>query len=185
MTNINDDYVGWIMIRDTKINYPVVKTNNNRFYLTHNFYKEKDKAGSIFMDYRNSSKVLDKNIILYGHHMKDVSMFGSLKKFKDQQFLNEHKIIYFDFHGSKYKWEIFSVYTDKDTEWMETNFASSNEFEEFLNAVRKKSIIDGKTNVSKEDFILTLSTCTNRDEDERIIVHAKLIEKGKKLNNED
>nr|WP_255294492.1 class B sortase [Bacillus cereus] len=178
MTSINDEYVGWITIQDTKVHYPVVKTDNNHFYLTHNFYKDKDMAGAIFMDYRNSTEKLDKNIVLYGHHMKDASMFGSLKKFKNQQFLNEHKVIRLDFLGSIYEWEIFSVYTDENTEWMKTNFTTMSEFGEYLHTVQKKSIVNQQVKISQEDTILTLSTCTNNDEDERIIVHAKLITKG-------
>lgn len=178
MLDINHDYIGWIKIQNTNINYPVVRTSNNHFYLSHNFYKEKDSAGSIFMDYTNSVEKLDKNIILYGHNMKDNSMFGSLKKYLQKEFYQEHKEISFDYLGSTYKWEIFSIYTARETEWMKTNFTDSEEFHEFINRVKIDSQIPTQLDVGKEDTILTLSTCTNSDEAERIIVHAKLIDRG-------
>lgn len=184
MMSINSDYVGWITIHGTQIHYPVVKTDNNRFYLTHNFYKEKDMAGAIFMDYKNSTERLDKNIILYGHHMKDNSMFGSLKELTNQEFLIENRNIKFDFLGSTYTWGIFSVYADKGIEWLQTTFSTMNEFNVYLHTVRKKSMIASQIKVDQDDTILTLSTCTNEDEDERIIVHAKLIKKELDVNNE-
>ncbi|WP_282434296.1 class B sortase [Bacillus sp. DNRA2] len=174
---LNDEYVGWISIDDTRIDYPVVKTVNNDFYLTHNFYKEKDKTGSIFIDYRNSVDQLDKNTILYGHNMKDNSMFGSLSKFKDQSFFENHKNISFELFNDTYTWEIFSVYTDKDTDWLKTSFTTAEEFTKYIQIVRARSLIKVPAEVVYEDTLLTLSTCTNVDEDERIIIHAKLIEK--------
>ncbi|PGZ94145.1 SrtB family sortase [Bacillus pseudomycoides] len=178
MLRMNKDYVGWIKVNDTKINYPVVKTQDNSFYLSHNFYKEKDRLGSIFMDYKNSGDQLDKNIILYGHNMKDASMFGSLKNFLDQDYYQSHRFISFDYLGSTYEWEIFSVYASDDVEWMKTQFSNYEDFGEYLTAIKKKSKFPSRVEVTNEDNILTLSTCTNREEDGRFIVHAKLIKKG-------
>jgi len=183
MKDLNDEYVGWISIHDTKIDYPVVKAKDNEFYLTRNFYKEKDKAGSIFMDFRNSTDQLDKNTIIYGHNMKDQSMFGSLQDYKTTSFLEEHSVISLDFVDEHYEWEVFSVYSVTDTEWMETSFTSDQEFEIFLQSIRRKSIIDLQTDVTVNDQILTLSTCTNVEEDERMIVHAKLISKGEGIES--
>lgn len=174
---LNDEYVGWISIDDTRIDYPVVKTDNNDFYLNHNFYKERDKTGSIFIDYRNSVDQLDKNTILYGHNMKDKSMFGSLSKFKDSSFFENHKNISFELFNNTYTWGIFSVYTDRDTEWLKTSFSTTEEFTKYIQIVKAKSLIEVPAEVDDEDTLLTLSTCTNVDEDERIIIHAKLIEK--------
>lgn len=184
LMDINEDYVGWIKIKDTKINYPVVKTDNNVFYLNHNFNKEKDKSGSIFMDYQNSDGRFDKNIIIYGHNMKDSSMFGGLKKFQDLQYIEEHPFITLDFRGITYEWEIFAVYTSKDTSWMRTSFVFLNEFEEFLSTIKSRSTYNNfGINVNSKDHVLTLSTCTNIRSDERIIVHAKLITKEIDLEN--
>lgn len=175
LTEINEDYVGWIRIDGTKVNYPVVQTNDNKFYLSHNFYKEKDKVGTIFLDAANSNNNLDKNMILYGHNMKDNSMFGELEKFKKEKFFNHHKTIKLEFQGNSYEWEIFSVYTTKDRDWMKKPFASAKEFRDYVSAIKDRSLFISSTEVMSRDQILTLSTCTNTDEEERIIVHAKLI----------
>ncbi|MCZ0704646.1 SrtB family sortase [Natronobacillus azotifigens] len=92
LVGINKDYVGWINIEDTTVDYPVVKTGDNEFYLSHNFYKQEDFAGAIFMDYRNSMDKLDKNLILYGHNMKDGSMFGSLKNYLEEDYLKKTEL---------------------------------------------------------------------------------------------
>lgn len=175
LTEINEDYIGWIRIDATKINYPVVHTSDNEFYLSHNFYKERDKAGTIFLDAANSRTKLDKNMILYGHNMKDNSMFGELKRFKDEDFFNHHSTIMLEFHGHFYEWEIFSVYTAKDREWMQIEFPSAKEFKEYVNLIKECSLFISSTEVMSNDYVLTLSTCTNTNKEERIIVHAKLI----------
>jgi sortase B len=176
--SINKDYVGWIIVRGTKINYPVVKTEDNSFYLTHNFYRKNDHVGSIFMDTKNSGNQLDKNIILYGHNMKDTSMFGSLKKYLNHDYYQSHRNVSFDYLGSTYEWEIFSVYSSDDTKWMRTQFSNQKEFEDYIAVLKKRSKFPTKIEVTKEDNILTLSTCTNIEEDGRFIVHAKLKKKG-------
>ncbi len=86
LKEINPDYMGWINIENTPIDYPVVKGKDNEFYLTRDFNKKYLALGSIFMDYRNKG-FEDKNVVIYGHHMRDKSMFGSLKKFKDIEYL--------------------------------------------------------------------------------------------------
>ncbi len=175
LVQINDDYMGWISINNTKIDYPVVKGKDNSYYLTHNFYKEQDFAGAIFMDYRNSAEKLDQHLIVYGHHMKDKSMFGDLPKYTDQAFFEKNKLIHFDFQGRTYEWEIFSVYVVDSTDLLPTEFQSANEFEEFGSQLQQKSVISTSTMVEEGDHILTLFTCTNVNELERMIVHAKLI----------
>ncbi|MBP3040683.1 class B sortase [Bacillaceae bacterium Marseille-Q3522] len=171
----NHDYVGWLKVDGTKIDYPVVKGDDNNFYLTHNFSKEIDFAGAIFMDFRNSGKTLDKHMVLYGHHMKDNSMFGNLENYFEDGFYQNHNIITFDFQGSTYNWEIFSVYTEEDGYLMKTDFRSDDEFTAYVQEIKEKSVISSKTAVTGNDTILSLSTCTNDSENGRIIVHAKLV----------
>ena len=83
---INSDVVAWLKVNNTKINYPVVKTPNNSYYLNHDIYKEKTPSGWVFMDYRNNSKELDKNTIIYAHALKTGYMFGELHKFMNSNF---------------------------------------------------------------------------------------------------
>lgn len=174
LLEMNADYIGWIKVDNTEINYPVVHTDNNEFYLTHNFYKERDKAGAIFLDANNSREKLDKNMILYGHNMKDNSIFGSLNSFTNQNFFNNQGSILLDFQDRTYEWEVFSVYQSKDGKWMKNQFSPIKEFEKYISTIKERSLFPSSTEVTTDDYILTLSTCTNADEDERIIVHAKL-----------
>lgn len=174
LKNINSDCIGWIKIDDTNIDYPVVKGTDNKFYLSHNFYKEMDKVGCIFMDYQNSGVELDKNIILYGHNMNDKSMFASLNNYLDDEFYNKHKFVVFEFLGIKYEYEIFSVYTTTEYDWMRINFSEENMFNQYLTIINKKSVINNNKQYSNKDKILTLSSCTNRVNNERVVVHAIL-----------
>ncbi|MDL4838926.1 class B sortase [Aquibacillus rhizosphaerae] len=185
LTQINEDYVGWLRINNTKVSYPVVKGEDNEFYLTHNFSREQDFAGSIFMDSQNTNDGLDKHTIVYGHNMKDNSMFGDLEKYLEQEYYQDHTLISFDNPTDTYEWEIFSVYTSRDGDWLKTDLEKTNSFAEYLNDIKNKSIISNQTEVSEEDRFLTLATCTNRDIDERIVVHARLITKGEKYVNEN
>ncbi len=174
VVDLNQDYIGWLNISGTKVNYPVVQADDNDFYLSHNFYMEQDFAGAIFMDYRNTTTSVDQNNIIYGHNMKDGSMFGSLKNYLNEDFYEEHKLITLDFLDSTYKWEVFSVYTSADVTWMKTTFQDDQEYGEYLEKVVNRSRVTTDIEVEKEDVILTLSTCTV-DDHERFIVHAKLI----------
>lgn len=176
LQGLNEDYVGWIDVLGTTISYPIVMGEDNEFYLKHNFYRERDFVGSIFMDYRNSRDELDKNTIIYGHNMKDDSMFGSLEDLLDQEFFENHQTITLDYpDGQTYKWELFSAYATTDVDWMRTDFNKQADFARYLRSVKNKSVISSEIEVGEEVTILTLSTCTDRDNDERIVVHAKLI----------
>lgn len=183
LKGMNEDYVGWITIEDSKINYPVVKGRDNNYYLTHNFYKEHDFVGAIFMDYRNSGTELDQQTVIYGHYMKDNSMFGQLKKYLDSEFYKKRKTIQTDFQGSTYEWEIFSIYVSDDSDPLEVESVDS--YLDYITSLKERSLYSTETNVGEEDRILTLSTCTNEVETERMIVHAKLINKEVYPNNEE
>lgn len=182
LLNINADYLGWISIKGTRISYPFVQGKDNSFYLTHNFYRELDFAGTIFMDGRISDDGLKRNNIIYGHNMKDKSMFGSLKDFLDSEYFEKNKIITIDRLDGSYKWEIFSVYTTTDTDWLQIDFDDDYEYGQYLDLIQKKSKQPSQAEVNVDDFILTLSTCITNRNDARFIIHAKLIEKD--LKNE-
>lgn len=176
LLKINQDVVGWVKIPNTPIDYPVVKTEDNDFYLHHNIKKEKSNAGTIFMDFRNEGKLKDKNTILYGHNMKDGSMFKGLISYNKQEFFNENSIIEFSDLNNTIYWEIFSVYiTDTDFDYLKTDFTTDGEYEKFLEDIHNKSSYDTGITVSKDDKILTLSTCTYEFEDARLAIHAKMI----------
>ncbi|HHY83576.1 MAG TPA: class B sortase [Clostridiales bacterium] len=176
LREINKDIIGWISIPGTSINYPVVKSDNNSYYLDHNIYGEKARSGAIFMDYRNNAAAKDRHIIIYGHHMRDGSMFTGLMKYKKQKFFEENSIIRFDTLYEEIEWEIFSVYvTPSDYRYTITEFQSDEDFLEFIEKAKKKSMFKKDIELTKDDQILTLSTCTYEYDDARFVVHARRV----------
>ena len=180
LINKNPDTIGWIKVLGTDINYPVVQTNNNDFYLTHSFDKSYNKAGWIFADYINKNlknNELDKNTIIYGHNRQNNSMFGTLSNvFKEEWLSNkENHYINFSTLNNNTVWEVFSTYTiEKEEYYIQSNFSSDEEYISFLNTIKNRSTYKYDVNISKEDKILTLSTCTNVGKG-RTVLHAKLI----------
>ena len=175
---INSDIIGWINIQGTAIDYPVLKTFNNEYYLTHDITRQQSKNGAIFMDYRNKGDGTDRHTIIYGHNMRNNTMFEDLMKYKKKDFFEQNGIIKFDTLFEEFEWEIFSVYvTDTNFYYIETDFDSDEEYVEFLHTIKKKSMFDRDVNLTKEDYLLTLSTCTYEFKDARFVVHAR------RLNN--
>jgi sortase B len=174
---INTDVVGWLKVNNTNIDYPVLQTTDNEYYLKHNLYQESDKNGWIFMDYRNSLYNLDANTIIYGHNMYYSGvMFGTLTKvYKKDWYTNpENLIISFDTIYESMNFEIFSIYkVPKTTDYLKTYFADDEEFSDYVKMIKDRSIKDFEIDVNPGDKILTLSTCTG--ENQRLVVHAKLI----------
>lgn len=173
----NSDIVGWIQIKDTKINYPIVQRKDNEYYLTHDFKKRKNQAGWIFMDYRNQNDFSNYNTILYGHGRIDGTMFGTLKKLLQEDWWKEenHQIITTISFHTKITWQIFSVYTiPAESYYLNTYFTNRKSYKKFLTTIQNRSIYSFQVTLSTEDQILTLSTCKN-EQNERIVVHAKKI----------
>ena len=155
--------------------YPVLRATNNSFYLNHSFDKSKNSAGWIFADYRNKFDGTDKNIIIYGHNMRDDSMFGSLKNILNSAWYdneeNTNITLYTENEKSIYK--VFSIYKiESEDYYIKTEFSNDNEFEKFIETLKKRSIKNFNIDISKEDSILTLSTCANNNK-YRVVLHAK------------
>ena len=178
----NSDVVGWIKVNNTNVEYPVVKTTDNDYYLKHSFDKSDNSAGWVFADFRNKADGYDTNMIIYGHNRKDNSMFGSLTEvFKDEWIENEEnrKIVYIT-KDVKVMYEIFSVYTIYDENYyITTDFENEDKFEEYINTVKSRSIYDLNVDVNVTDRLLTLSTCNITNH--KTVIHAKKIEE--KLQN--
>ncbi len=175
----NNDTVGWIRVNGTKIDYPIVQTNDNSFYLTHSFDKSQNVAGWVFSDFRNNFNNLNYNSVIYGHRMKDESMFGSLPYVLNDEWYKNKKnhIIKLSTINENTIWQIFSIYVVyKESYYITTNFKSLDAYQEFIDTIIKRSQYYFFTNVNTNDKILTLSTC--RDSyGNRLVVHAKLIKK--------
>ena len=173
----NSDTVAWIKVNNTNIEYPVVKAQNNDFYLKHSFDKSNNSAGWIFADYRNKFDGTDKNIIIYGHNMKDNSMFGSLKSVINEDWYNneDNKYITLITKNGIQIYEVFSVYQiEKEDYYIQTSFNSETNFTTFAQTIKKRSKKKFNVDVNKEDNILTLSTCANNNK-YRVVLHANKI----------
>ncbi|MEG0856265.1 MAG: class B sortase [Terrisporobacter sp.] len=174
MSSINSDYKGWINVEGTNIDYPMVQGADNSFYLNHDFNKNYLPAGSIFIDYRNNLTT-DSNTIVYGHHMRNSTMFGQIEKFKKQDFFDENKYITITNENKTYKYEIFAIgIYPSDFGYTEINFADSNDFDLFLQKIMGEALFT-RNIVSSSDQIITLSTCSYEFDDARSAIFAKLI----------
>lgn len=177
----NGDTIGWIKVNNTNINYPFVQTKDNDYYLSHAFDKSNNNAGWVFLDYRNNSDFSDKNNIIYAHARRDNSMFGSLRNvLKKEWYSNkDNHIIKLSTANENTMWQIFSVYKiPVETYYITTQFTTSSQYKAFLETITKRSIHQFNTTVDSSDKILTLSTCSGQDD--RIVVHAKLIKRSSK-----
>lgn len=170
----NSDTVAYIKIENTNIEYPVVQGTDNDYYLRHNFNKEYNVAGWIFADYRNKFDGTDRNTIIYGHNMKDGSMFNNLRKATEKKWKEEDHTITLITQNKTTKYQIFSVYTIEPEEYyLQIEFNDIN-YINFINKIKERSIYKYDVNVETTDKILTLSTC-NDSGIKRIVVHAKEI----------
>lgn len=179
LREVNSDIVGFIEVDNTKVRYPVVKSNDNKFYLNHSYKKKKNEIGSIFLDYRNDLDNLSKNNIIYGHGRLDNSMFGSLNNLLDKELINNKVNYYITITTPKsiMTFKIFSIYTIyKESYYIRTYFSSNKYFKEFLKTITNRSIYNFNTDLNTNDKILTLSTCKDNF-GKRVVVHAKLIKK--------
>lgn len=178
LLELNDDTIGWLQVKNTKINYPVVQADNNDYYLNHAFDKTKNGAGWVFVDYRSNMDEISKNTIIYAHDVKKNNlMFGSLKNVLDDNWNSNYDnlIINFNIKGTTYNWQIFSIYTTEVTnDYLVTNFGSDYSFREYINKSLEKSIKNFNIEVLDDDKIITLSTCYN-DANYRLVVQAKMI----------
>lgn len=176
----NADLAGWIQMPGFKkpIDYPVMHSEDNNFYLTHDFYRNESQAGSIFMDSRNNSREVDRHIILYGHAMKDMSMFGNLKEFpnKPSDYVKNTRI-YLDLLYTRLEYEVFATYYNNEAyNYRQTSFSNDEEYLAFIDKLRLNSVYDYKIKLTAMDKILTLSTCNNNlGNNMRSITHARLI----------
>ena len=173
----NNETVAWIKVNNTNVEYPVVKSTNNSFYLNHSFDKSKNSAGWIFADYRNKFDSTDKNIVVYGHNMRDGSMFGSMKNILNSDWYDNEKNTNITLYTENEKciYKVFSIYKiESEDYYIKTEFSNDKEFEQFVNTIKKRSIKEFDIDVSKSDNILTLSTCANNNK-YRVVLHAKRI----------
>lgn len=177
LLSINEETVGWLKVNNTYINYPIVKHNDNSYYLNRDFYKSKTANGWVFMDYRNNIDNLDKNTIIYGHRLKNDTMFGSLDLVLSKSWYTnpDNLIIKFNTLNTNMNWQVFSIYkVDYTIDYLQTKFDNDEEFNNFIHLISNRSVYNFRVPVNIEDNILTLSTCVG-DNNRRLVLHAKLL----------
>lgn len=174
--NKYEDYRGWIKVDNTNIDYPIVQGKDNSFYLDKDINKNYVSSGSIFMNYLNNG-FNDENTILFGHHMRNKTMFAQLEKYKEKEFFQNDNDIKIEVENDKVlTYKVFSVYvTDANDNYIKTNFDNKSEYKEFLDKIKNKSIYKSDINVDENDKIITLSTCSYEFNDARMVVHGKLL----------
>lgn len=176
LLNINSDVIAWIRIPNTNINYPIVKGSNNNQYLHHNIYGKYSKGGCPFVDSATITPFSNLNTIIYGHNLDNGSMFSNVKKYKNRDYAKEHNIIEIylpDKTVNKYyvfafgevdanDYDVYNVYVDDLNKYYETT--------------KKYNTLEVEQNYDTTKPIITLSTCTNRNENKRYVLQAYLVE---------
>ena len=176
LEKINEDIVGWIEMEAVEtINYPVVQAVDNEYYLHRTFQKTDNFAGSIFLDCVNKSNFCERNTIIYGHNMKNGSMFGSLKQYREKETFEKSPYFWIYTPNRIYKYEIFScAEVDKFGPDYQISFRDREDFETFIDRAKEQSLYDTGVEVKYSDTIVTLSTCTGNEET-RFIVQGKRV----------
>ena len=179
----NKSLIGWIKIDDTNIDYPVMQTVNNEYYLDHNYNQQYDKNGSIFLDKDCDITKPGTNMIIYGHHMKSGKMFGNLKLYSNKDYFEKHRIIQFDTIYEEGRYEVMYVFRSRIYNEDEIVFkyyqffdvATPEEFDSNMAEMAKIALYDTGVTAKYGDKLITLSTCDNSEQDGRFVVVAKKI----------
>lgn len=172
LQNINEDIIGWIYFENLDLSYPVLYSGDDVTYLRHNHLNEKAKSGSIFMEGKNSKDFSDAHTIIYGHNMKDRSMFGKLRYyFSDDSFIENHEYFQVITKDKKYRYKIISYRIVSDDSNVYTVYKDGDQdFLKFVKEVLQKgSYVEDDYDVKNDDHLITLSTCYGED---RLIVSA-------------
>ena len=176
----NEDTVGWIKVDDTVIDYVVVQGEDNDEYLHKGFYGEYNSAGTIFLDYRNEIGGSRQNLIVYGHRMKDDSMFGELGEYLDYGFYQQHPSFTFITKEGEYDCEIFAIYRcTTEVDYCQPTFYSEEAMMDYIQDCKDLSEHKMAVEVTAQDTLITLSTCDYALDPDfgRLVVQAKLVKK--------
>ena len=184
LLNTNKKLIGWLKIDDTNIDYPVMQTTDNEYFLTHNINQQKDRNGALFLDKDCDVLAPSTNLIVYGHHMRSGNMFGTLDKYSSEEYYKEHPEIQFDSIYEKGTYEVMYVfrsriYNEEDVVFKYYQFIdamSQQEFDSNMQEMAALSLYDTGVTASFGDELLTLSTCDSSEQDGRFVVVAKRIQ---------
>lgn len=174
---INKDVVGWFKIEGTTIDYPVLQGSDNDYYLKHDINNKPSTYGSIIMDYRCNIESIQRNTMVYGHNMKRDIMFHDIVNYKNSDFLKAHPIIEFNTLYDTMRWEVFAVYVVDGGYVYSISYplSADEEFQAYLDDIASKNMYQNTLDITMNDHLLTLVTCSYEFDNARTIVHARLI----------
>lgn len=177
-SNLKEPVIGWINIQnEEKINYPIVQSEDNNYYLNHLYDGTYNKNGSIFVDYRNDG-LENRHVIIYGHNMRSGAMFAPIKNYLNQEYADEHRYIYIGTPNGETR--VFYVYAAQKTDALgdEDGFSAyqisfdGEEWQEWIAKTQEKSAISAGIELPEKCNIITLSTCAGGVKTQRVVVHA-------------
>ena len=171
---VNSDIIGSIKIKGTNIDYKVVQTSNNEYYLNHSITKKKNAIGSIFLDYRNNPE--DRKLLIYGHNSRTLKSapFHDLEKYLDKIYLKNHKYVTLNINNHENVYEIFSIMVVTGNNHMKVTF-NDKEYIKHIKWMKDNSLYDTGVDVGLNDKILTLQTCYYNPDNSYLLVNAKKI----------
>ncbi|MBR2594037.1 MAG: class B sortase [Firmicutes bacterium] len=176
LLEINPEIVAWIRIEGTNIDYPVMQTVNNIYYLTHMYNGEYNNSGSIFMDYRCNADFSDKNTVFYGHHMRNSTMFGDLEKYKSQEFYDYNpNITIFTPEGDFVIELISGTVENGNYEFVRFDLENDDDFLSYIDELRRRSTFTSDVEVRADDQIICLCTCSYEWNNARYMVVGRLV----------
>ena len=182
----NSDIVGWLEIEGTSINYPVLQGEDNEYYMTHNYKKEKSKNGSIFLDKDYDWTIPSSNLLIYGHNLKNGTMFQELLKYDDEEFYKNHQKIRFTTEKEDAEYQIISIFKSRVYYKSEKNVfryyyfinaETKEQYDNFIKNAKKASLYDIKETAEFGGQLITLSTCSYHIKDGRFVVIGRKINK--------
>ena len=177
LQEINGDVLGWIAIPGTQVNYPILRGKDNDYYLDHTWKGERSSVGAIFMDYRNGADFSDDNTLIYGHNMKNRSMFGELKYYVQEDFWEAHPYIYIVDAAGVRRCDIYAIYEAEVTAvTYKRTFEDAAAKQKFINYGARRTVVDTGVVPEADDRVITLSTCTGAGYATRWVVQAVLPE---------
>ena len=197
---INEDYVGFLELRGCDIEEPIVQGSDNDYYLTHAIHGGKNKAGTVFMDYRCTftDDYISPNIVFYGHNQEDLTMFGSLKEYKQNvQFYEENPVVKFSTENNTYEYLIYGFFVTNALEKQDSNgevfhyqdyietMSSESTFDWYLDMVYERNQIVSPVDVVYGDKLLCLSTCSNEFSNSRFVIFARMLREGESVDDYD
>lgn len=170
LAKLNGDTVGWIRISGGDISYPIVQTTDNDFYLTHGFDKENLRSGCIFMDYGNQKDMTDTVTYIYGHNMKDKSMFAKLNNYKEQAYYEANPQIVIYTPDQTYYYDVFSSFNmDVSQGTLPMSFAKEEEYQAYIQQLISSSNVKTTAEVTPQDKIVALMTCNGVETSRRML----------------